>query len=334
MVDQRTQQNQSVSQLRSAVQRLDDKVRRLEDERDRLIRQRRWKILAVGALVSVCLHVTFLVYLGTIYRMRDRGIAPQPVSFEFAVEQEEELTELENEELTDLLDETSDPSLVEELDMPEVELEVQPPAAELEVSSAGAIPALGGSGGESGPEGLAGGGAGTSFFGISSRGKRFAYIVDRSGSMGQQRKLLVARRELARSVESLPDFAYFYVLFFASASDISGPPMQAGWMQAKDRTVQRFIQWLNDVESGGGTEPGPAFLRIFALDVRPDVIFFLTDGEIPAETADEVAQMNRDGRRVVINTIAFGDPASQDLLKRIAEDSGGVYRFVPSGGYP
>ena len=74
----------------------------------------------------------------------------------------------------------------------------------------------------------------------------------------------------------------------------------------------------------------PAFERVFALGDRPDVIFFLTDGEIPdAEAAgDLIAKLNSGGRRVVINTIAFGDVRSQKLLRRLARDSGGTYRFV------
>ena len=71
---------------------------------------------------------------------------------------------------------------------------------------------------------------------------------------------------------------------------------------------------------------------MFSLKVRPDVIFFLTDGEIPDLTAVEIAAMNGRGKRVVINTIAFGDPASQALLKEVAMQSGGVYRFVDPAG--
>ena len=69
-----------------------------------------------------------------------------------------------------------------------------------------------------------------------------------------------------------------------------------------------------------------------ALEPRPDVIFFLTDGEIPRseETLAAVTLLNSRGRRVVINTIAFGDPASQELLREIARRSGGIYRFVSS----
>jgi uncharacterized protein with von Willebrand factor type A (vWA) domain len=193
---------------------------------------------------------------------------------------------------------------------------------------------LGGAGTGSGAgtgESLSGGGAGASFFGITSRGKRFAYIVDKSGSMGQGRKLPIAMRELAKSVGDLPDFASFFVVLFSSG--FIEPPTQHGWMRARKPIVNRFIRWLNEVTPGGGTVPAPAFEYVLSEDLRPDVIFFLTDGEIPEDTADIVSDMNRNGpSRVVINTIAFGDARSQDQLRRIARDSGGTYRFVSTEG--
>ena len=76
---------------------------------------------------------------------------------------------------------------------------------------------------------------------------------------------------------------------------------------------------------------GAAQVVVLAKEFRPDVVFFLTDGEVQNFTAAECAALNAGGKRVVINTIAFGDPTSQTLLKQIASDSGGVYRFVPSG---
>ena len=86
-------------------------------------------------------------------------------------------------------------------------------------------------------------------------------------------------------------------------------------------------------DPGGGTQPRSAFRQVFALEDRPDVIFFLTDGQIPPETVATVTGFNSRGRRVAVNTIAFGDPASQEYLKEISYRSGGVYRYVPSDGF-
>jgi hypothetical protein len=208
------------------------------------------------------------------------------------------------------------------------------PAADLQVVTAGAVPSLGGGGGDTnGQPGLGGGAAGTSFFGVSSTGTRFAYIVDRSGSMGNEHKLQTAIAELTRSVQSLPDYAYFFLVFFSNRT--VEPPAQRGWTRSQAQQVARLSRWLrSEVDAGGGTLPREAFVQVFSLDVRPDVIFFLTDGRVQNFSAEEVAVMNRRGKRVVINTIAFGDPSSQEMLKEIARQSGGVYRFVPSQPAP
>ena len=214
-------------------------------------------------------------------------------------------------------------------DSPSADLAVDATAANLEVSNAGSMPTLGGSGDGSGDDTLGGGSAGTSFFGVSSRGSRFAYVVDVSGSMGQQRKIHIAMRELARSISALPDYAYFYVVLFSTEAQL--PSMQEGWTRARPNTVRKFVRWFGQVEPRGGTNPRPAFERIFALDERPDVIFFMTDGQITNFTADELPSTKSRGKNVVINTIAFGDPASQDLLRAIARQTGGTYRFVSAG---
>jgi hypothetical protein len=322
-----------LEELSDRVLDLQGTLLELEEERDRLRRRRRRELLVVGVGLSVLVHLSLMFYLATHYRLSPGSPNPRPVTYEFAIVQEEELTALESTDLDDLLPEVVSDFDDLEADEAEAELEPAVAAAELEVARSGAVPTLGGSGGGSGGLGsLSGGAAGTTFFGVSSRGTRFAYIVDRSGSMGEDRKMGVAKRELARSISSLPDYASFSVIFFSSG--FIEPPMQSGWMRARRATVNRFIRWLNEVEPSGGTVPLPAFQEVFSFDVRPDVIFFLTDGEIPNpdNVGDVVADMNGRGGRVVINTIAFGDDRSQELLKRIANESGGVYRFVPSEG--
>jgi hypothetical protein len=315
--------------LPAKIAQLEETIRRMELRRDEEMRRRRRNLLVVGVSVSLLVHIALMGYLNLFRRAVPQASGPQPVSLEFAVIQEPELTQLENLQFDDLVPEVP----LSERDLAETELSLEP-ADEiatqlLEISAAGAVPALTGSGPGEGST-LAGGGAGTSFFGVASRGTRFAYIVDVSGSMGQRRKMDVAMRELARSIEALPDYAYFYVVLYAS--EIVLPPSQREWTRARPSTVSRLIRWLNQVDPRGGTRPVPAFRQVFSIEDRPDVIFFLTDGEIPRteETLATVTLLNSRGRRVVINTIAFGDPASQDLLREIARRSGGIYRYVAS----
>lgn len=286
--------------------------------------------LLIGLAVSLLAHVCIMLYLASRYQRLPASSHAVPVQFDFALVTEEDLTDIDTIEMEDQLPEIT--GEVEELPDIDAAGDLEPliPSAQIQVLDRGSIPSIGGAG-----DGLAGaargGGAGTSFFGLRSSGTRFAYIVDRSGSMGSGRKMETAKSELARSVEELPDYGSFHIVFYSSGW--STPPMQRNWIQARRQYVSRFIRWLDTLHASGGTAPYPAFEEVFQLTVPPDVIFFLTDGEIPASTAQAVLELNRRAkRRVVINTIAFGDPSSQDQLRQIARESGGAYRFVPVGG--
>lgn len=319
-----------VAQLQNAVQRLERSLAEMQHERERLIRRRRTQLLLIGVAVSLLAHIVLLIYLATVYWQEGGSGGGQAVSFDFAVVQDEQLTELEQSSFDELVPEELSEIQAPDTDVPTATLDPNAVGERADMGLKGIDSTLGGSGSAAGGGTLSGAGAGTSFFGVSSRGTRFCYIVDISASMQQGRKIQVAMQELAQSISGLPDYAHFYMLLFAS--NVTEPPMQRGWTRARKSTINQVIRWLHLVDPGGGTEPTPAFHQAFALDVRPDVIFFLTDGEIPGATADEVAALNGRGKRVVINTIAFGNPASQDQLRQIARDSGGSYRFVPSGG--
>lgn len=330
LVNDQADNPSQLAALHARVVDLRQTIAELQERRDALSRKRRRNLLIVGVGLSLVLHLCLLIYLALVQRGLGGGGSPTTVAIEFATLHEQELIQPEKIEFDDLLGELA--AALEDIpqEFPSADLTAEVSAANLEISPAGAMPALGGSGDGTGDQSLGGGGAGTSFFGVSSRGTRFAYIVDISGSMGSERKIQIAMRELSQSITDLPDFAYFYIVLFSS--DATVPPMQENWNRARPSTVRHFIRWLGQVAPGGGTQPRSAFSQVFSLQDRPDVIFFMTDGEITNFSAQEVAAYNGRGRRVVINTIAFGDPSSQDLLRDIARESGGVYRFIPSGG--
>ena len=189
----------------------------------------------------------------------------------------------------------------------------------------------GGGGGEGG--GLGGGAGGTSFFGIGGRGTRFAFIVDKSGSMGA--RMQEAKDELFRAISELPDFASVFVVFYDSGEP---RPFADRWERVRSGTMQRLRRWLRDVGPGGGTQPMGAFLMVYSLDLRPDVIFFLSDGEIPEDSIESIRQLNSRGRRVVINTVSFGDERGSVQLRQIAQQADGQFREVlprqPGGVQP
>ena len=89
--------------------------------------------------------------------------------------------------------------------------------------------------------------------------------------------------------------------------------------------MKRVTTWITNFTDSGGTNPKDSLIRALAL--RPDAVFFLTDGAFDAGIVDIVRQLNT--RRASINTVGFGDHAGADLLKRIAEQNNGRYILIP-----
>ncbi|MEM9374074.1 MAG: hypothetical protein AAGA55_10565 [Planctomycetota bacterium] len=188
----------------------------------------------------------------------------------------------------------------------------------------------------------AGSGDGASFFGLEAKGKRFAYIVDISGSMrttsgGEQSRWDLTRRELARSILALESDTEFHVQLYSSGSislfggDIWSPSTQVNKRLTSDALFAVFPD--------GATNPEPAFRAVFSLDPEPDAIYYMTDGEVtdPGEFAAVVRKLN--GReRIPVNCVLFGNAGSADaqqrvesLMRNIARQSGGRYRHVREG---
>ena len=61
-----------------------------------------------------------------------------------------------------------------------------------------------------------------------------------------------------------------------------------------------------------------------ALRLGPDVIFFLSDGEIPPESNAQIRQMNARGKRVTINAILSGEKAKEGADKLDEDEAGPV----------
>lgn len=188
----------------------------------------------------------------------------------------------------------------------------------------------------------AGSGDGASFFGLEAKGRRFAYIVDVSGSMkatddqGRSRWELT-RAELVRSIAGLEGDSEFHVQLFASGS-VSLFGVQA-WSKSTPMNKRLGTDALRLVAPGGGTEPGDAFVAVFGLDPEPDAIYYMTDGEVGkgGEFAALVRRLN--GRdRIPVHCILFGDAGSDDarvrvesLMKNIARQSGGRFTHIRGG---
>lgn len=183
------------------------------------------------------------------------------------------------------------------------------------------------------------------FVGTEASASNVVFVVDRSGSM--HKTFGIVRRAIqdsisemrwdpmARPDETAPVRQAFHVILFAD-----GDPIEHDAMRLIPATLDNKADacaFIHTVEPGGQTDPIPALQRAFRVltGADPDrpgrVIFLLTDGDFPdnQNVLDTVTRLNRSGD-IMINTILFGhrSPEAQQVMQRIAGESGGRYNFI------
>jgi Mg-chelatase subunit ChlD len=165
---------------------------------------------------------------------------------------------------------------------------------------------------------------GVSFFGTKSKGSRFVFVIDKSGSMGGHNKFGKAKRELIKTLRALPQNACFMIYFFdGGAEKLPANNMLA----ATPKNVSWAEDWVKSRGMGGGTDPCEALKSGFNL--KPDTVWLLTDGQFNDEAgALGVIRRGNSKKSVRINTFAFMDRVGERVLKQIAQENDGTYRFV------
>lgn len=168
----------------------------------------------------------------------------------------------------------------------------------------------------------------TEFFGIGGYGQTFVYVVDASDSMNDRRKFERARYELLHSIEQLKSDQRFFVVFYNEGAY----PMDADEpILATEDNIAKATNWIQNIEPTGGTNPLPALL--YALTLRPDAIYFLSDGQFDPAVVQAMRSHNRQNlrlrkRQIPIHTIAFFDRIAEGMMRMIARNSGGEYRYA------
>lgn len=187
----------------------------------------------------------------------------------------------------------------------------------------------------SGPQGfsLPGGRARTQVFGLPSQGFKFVYVFDRSASMGgsgSRSALNRAKAELLASLQSLGETHQFQIIFYNDVPTMFALPGQPARMTfANEPNKRQAQQFIDGIIADGGTEREPALLA--ALNLAPDVIYFLGDSDPPELTNGQLAKIaSRNRRGTVINTIEFGSGPvlRENFLGKLARANGGAYTYV------
>jgi hypothetical protein len=182
---------------------------------------------------------------------------------------------------------------------------------------------VGGGGKEIGGfEGLGQGGRG--FFGAggeSEEAVKIVYVVDRSGSMTDS--IDFVKYELKRSIGELGEAKEFHVIFYSSGPPVEMPTRRL--VNGTERNKQLAFEFIDGVIAQGETDPSKALERAF--DSKPDLIYLLTDGEFDRAIIELVKRLNVGGK-VTVHTIGFLYKTGETVLKQIAEENHGNYKFV------
>jgi hypothetical protein len=163
---------------------------------------------------------------------------------------------------------------------------------------------------------------------------RIAFLVDRSGSMrepiGTDRKftrLDAAKEQLARVVTALPDTHHVNLI----AYETRVRPLWDGLRRLSEENRAELLKATNRLALGAGTNIFESLEKAFE-DRLVDTIYLLTDGTPTSgrvtaaeEILEEIRRWNRT-RQIVIHCIGLG--IDSDLLKRLAAENGGTYRYV------
>ncbi|MCH8054898.1 MAG: GAF domain-containing protein, partial [Deltaproteobacteria bacterium] len=118
------------------------------------------------------------------------------------------------------------------------------------------------------------------YFGHAIVSQNLCFIVDLSGSMGKPKsvkgtRLTIARRELIRAVEGLPEKTRFNIIVFASSVRLWKPK---GAVNATPKAVQEAKRWIfGRFRARGQTSTYAALEAAFNADEELDTIFLLSD---------------------------------------------------------
>ena len=180
---------------------------------------------------------------------------------------------------------------------------------------------------------------GASFWGMPIVSRRVVFVLDTSGSMNQKfsqatqygskdgTRLSAAKSQLIGALKLLPDGTLFNIITF----DTRGDRWQDEMVVLGDATRREASRWVTALGTRGATNVFDALDKAFALE-DVDTIYLLSDGQPFGGKIDDPLLLRQEirawnaTRRIPIHAISLGGDVA--LLRRLAEDSGGVFRLV------
>jgi len=182
-------------------------------------------------------------------------------------------------------------------------------------------------GGEGNGDGEGSGSA--TFCGIEAKGQSFVFVLDNSGSMAGYR-WFQARAEIIRSISQLDENQKFLVVLYNTYTTVmlGQRGSEIEYLEATPENRRRVTKWLDRQFPQFDTFPKRS-LKI-AMRMEPDAVFLLSDGEFRDGSVEFLRNANLSGStpKCSVHTIAFKSRLGASMLRQIAYENGGSFRYV------
>jgi hypothetical protein len=189
------------------------------------------------------------------------------------------------------------------------------------------------------------------FFGVPVTGGSIAFLIDTSGSMaespggapstgprrrGGQTRLSAAKEQLLLAVQAMAPESQYYVFTFSD----HGRAWTSTPIKADSRSVRSLTELLSRFGARGGTNLHDGLVQALQLGehrygeigaTKIDELFVLSDGQPTAgavQGVDDLLEIVREANKytkVRIHTVFTGAGPGSELLRRLAEENGGVH---------
>lgn len=161
----------------------------------------------------------------------------------------------------------------------------------------------------------------------SAGGSDYVFVLDVSGSMAQDGKLMLSRDSVERFLQVLGQDDRFEVLTFS----ITVQPLFGEVRPATAETRRQAGEFLWSRRAVGGTLLQPAIEAAYRYrdNDRPLNVVILSDGLTePREHAELLRAVSRRPGGVTVFCVGVGNEVNRPLLNQLARDSGGMAAFL------
>lgn len=190
----------------------------------------------------------------------------------------------------------------------------------------------------------------SNFMGIKSKANKILFIIDYSASMKGRDKVM--RSELTKAIEKLPAVGSVSVIFFSGPTWVAGEdasalhknwsgsnnggwkpnegynPVRPKWLPVTPSVKKKLATAVRETPLTFGTVWDNSFEWAFYMNPKPDVIYFMTDGNAN-KNFQGIDLIKQKKGKTKIYTIGYGAPAGAKLpLEEIAAMTGGKSKFV------